>query len=277
MTNGRTRPPDEAEKMAGKEEPSRVDAKIHTYLRAAAGLRRTVERVDPFLVSFDPHSANTYRNYAIPDDGAEPVPNQVRALIGTFERRRRVPRLEYVPSASPHVEMSLLAAGFAVEVRMPLMIVVPRTARPLPIPLGIELVMPVGGEGLRDAASAQNVAYGEPTTTSHDVERLRTTLAAGGIVVSARDATSGRTIGAGLCSAPIGGVTEIAAIGVVPAWRRRGVAGAICSQLVSEAFAARITMPFLMPAGPAEERIYARAGFARVSEILHVSQPRPRG
>lgn len=244
-----------------------MDAQIQTYLRAAASLRRDVERVGPFLAAFDPHSDSPYRNYAVSDDAAEPSPNDVRALVDAFERRHRTPRLEYVPNASPAVEASLLAASFVVEQRMPLMTVTPDAVRVLPVSPGVELALPA-------AASAQNIAYGEPTTTDHDVERLRITLAAGGIVVLARDAASGKAIGAGLCSAPIDGVTEVAAIGVVPAHRRRGVAGAICARLVSEAFAAGVTTPFLMPAGTDEERIYVRAGFARVSEILHISRPR---
>lgn len=251
-----------------------MDAQIQTYLRAAAGLRRGAERVGPFLGAFDPHSDNPYRNYAIPDDGAEPSPGDVLALIDAFERRRRTPRLEYVAAAAPRVEASLLAAGFATEGRMPLMTVAPEAARLLPVPPGVELTSPTEDEGLRDAARSQNAAYGEPFTTDHDVERLRITLDAGGIVVLACDAASGEAVGAGLCSAPIGGVTEVAAIGVLPAHRRRGVAGAICARLVIEAFAAGATAPFLMPAGSDEERIYVRAGFVRVSEILHISRPR---
>lgn len=250
-----------------------MDARIQTYLRAAASRRPDAERVGPFLAAFDPYSDDPYRNYAVPDDKAEPLPADVRFLIDAFERRHRTPRLEYVPVASPAAEASLLAAGFVVEQRMPLMTVTPDAVRVLPVPTGVELALPADGEGLHAAASAQNVAYGEPTTTDHDVERLRIILAAGGIVVLARDAARGETIGAGLCSAPIDGVTEVAAIGVVPAHRRRGVAGAICARLVSEAFAAEVTTPFLMPAGADEERIYARAGFARVSEILHISRP----
>ncbi len=66
----------------------------------------------------------------------------------------------------------------------------------------------------------------------------------------------------------------IAAIGVIPAYRRRGVAGALCSWLARAAFASGVTVPFLTPAGEPEERIYARAGFTRVGAILHISRPR---
>ncbi len=48
---------------------------VHAYLRALAGLR--AHRVGPFLVSFDDHDAGLFRNYAVPDDGVDPTPDQV--------------------------------------------------------------------------------------------------------------------------------------------------------------------------------------------------------
>lgn len=251
-----------------------MEARIQSYLRAAASGRRDTARVGPFLAAFDPHSDNPYRNYALPDDRADPSPDDVRALVAAFEGRGRAPRLEYLPAAAPAVEAALLAAGFAAEGRLPLLVATPGTARDLPRPPGVALAVAVTDDDLLAAATAQNAAYGEPATTRHDVARLREGLAAGGSVVLARDAATAAPIGAGLYAPPRDGVTEIAAIGVIPAYRRRGVAGALCAQLLRAAFAAGVTTPFLMPAGAAEERIYARAGFARVSEILHISRPR---
>ncbi|MGH8896103.1 MAG: hypothetical protein ACRDZ4_03550 [Egibacteraceae bacterium] len=54
-----------------------------------------------FLATFDRHSDSPYRNYAIPDDGAEPTTTDVQALIAAYERRGRTPRLEYVPPWPP--------------------------------------------------------------------------------------------------------------------------------------------------------------------------------
>jgi hypothetical protein len=45
--------------------------------------------------------------------------------------------------------------------------------------------------------------------------------------------------------------------------------------LLHIAFASGITDPFLM-ANEAEERIYARAGFRTITNILHVSRPPAR-
>lgn len=251
-----------------------MDAQIQSYLRAAASRRRDAEQIGPFLVTFDQHSDNPYRNYAIPDDGAAPSLTDVQALIAAYERRGRTPRLEYVAASAPTAEAALLAGGFTVEGRLPLMTISPDAAGDLPVPPGIEFVLPATEDDLLATATVQNEAYGEPTTSQHDVERLQATLAAGGIVVLARSTATAEPIGAGLCSVPHDGATEIAAIGVIPPYRRRGVAGALCARLLREAFAAGVTTPFLMAGHEAEERIYARAGFVTTSRILHISRPR---
>jgi ribosomal protein S18 acetylase RimI-like enzyme len=252
-----------------------MTTEIQAYLRTLAERRQGAERVGPFVAAYDAHSDNLYRNYAIPDDGAEPTPDEVRALIAAFERRQRVPRLEYVPAAAPAVEGALLAAGFVVEGHYPLMTVSRTTARDLPVPEGIDLLLASSDAELLSVATVQSIAYDESAApTEHDVARLRGTIDGGGLVALARDAASGRPVGAGLCSTPLAGVTEVAAIGVVPDYRRRGIAGALTALLVRAAFAAGATAPFLMPATDEGGRIYARAGFARVSEILMISRPR---
>lgn len=252
-----------------------MESAIQSYLRTLAGRRRDAERVGPFVAAFDPTSDNPFRNYALPDDDATPTPGEVDALIAAFGRRQRQPRLEYVPSAAPAVEEVLLARGFVAERRLPLMTITPEALRAQPVPDGVELVLPATDDDLLATATVQNLAYGEPVTTQHDVDRLRATLAAGGIIVLARGAATGEAIGSGLCSPPHAGITEIAAVGVAPAQRRRGVATALCARLARAAFAAGVTTPFLTPEGPDEERIYRRVGFARAGEILHISRPHP--
>jgi predicted GNAT family acetyltransferase len=54
-------------------------------------------------------------------------------------------------------------------------------------------------------------------------------------------------------------------------FRRRGIAAAMASRLAKEAFAEGVGGVFLMARSEAEARIYARAGFALGSEVLHIS------
>jgi predicted GNAT family acetyltransferase len=86
---------------------------------------------------------------------------------------------------------------------------------------------------------------------------------------------TGEPAGGGICDVPLHGVTELAGVGVRPAFRRRGIAGALTTRLVRAALAVGATTVFLTPAGEAEERIYASAGFSRTTEQLHIALAHP--
>ncbi len=254
--------------------PRDTDRRIQLYLRASLSASRETAQIGSFLASSDPTSANIYRNYAVPNDEANPKPSEISALVGWYEQRSRVARLEYLPGAAPRVEQALILSGFSAEGRLPLMISKMETGKQFWCPEAIEIVTAQDDVTLRAAAHAQNEAYGEANTTEADVTRLRRTIQSGGMVLLARDSQTGEPAGAGLYSAPFGGVTEIAAIGVRPRFRRRGIARALTSQLNTAAIDSGIHVPFLMAAGQAEERLYTRAGFVTCSEILHISKER---
>jgi ribosomal protein S18 acetylase RimI-like enzyme len=252
-------------------ERENLDHRIQAYLRSSVG-RRDTERVGPFLATFTRSNDNPFRNYAIPDDGVIPSPGEVAALASAYVRRARKPRLEYLPGIAPAVEEALLAGGFTVEGCLPLMTCTPGQEHDLAVPPGIELVLASGDDELLAAAIVQQEAYEGTLPGPEDVERLRTTVAAGGRVVLARAEASGEPAGAGLYSPPHDGVTEIAAIGVRVPFRRRGIAAALAVRLAKEAFKAGVTIAFLMAEHETEARIYVRAGYVARSEILFVSR-----
>ncbi|GAA4504933.1 GNAT family N-acetyltransferase [Actinoallomurus oryzae] len=245
------------------------ESHVHAYLRAAAGDHAV--RARPFTVRIDPHDAGLFFNYAIPDDGAEPTRDQVRRLAETFIRHSRTPRLEYLPAAAPRVEEALVASGFTAERRLPILTceaagaLVPRVAGP------VEVLLAETDAQLWEVARAQGEAYEQPRVTEHDVARLRSVLDRGGLVALAVDTTTGQGVAGGQVGPPHGGVSELAAIGVRVAYRRRGIASALTATLTRACSDAGITTVFLMPENDGAERIYQRAGYRRVSEILHIS------
>lgn len=247
--------------------------RIQSYLRFAASQQREIEQIGPFLATFNRHSTSPYLNYAIPDDNATPSIADVRSLIAAYDKRERKPRLEYVATLAPAVESALTAAGFTVEGRLPLMTCIPGSEKVLPIPPDIELIVPVSDLEMLATVAVQNEAYGESTPSLEDAKRLRDSLVAGGIAVLARVAATGEPAGAGVCTVPGNQTTEVAGIGVREGFRRRGIAGALTTRLVQEAFDTGVTMAFLMAAHEEEVRIYTRAGFATTGEILHISLP----
>lgn len=243
---------------------------VHAYLRASlAG--RECRRVGPFLASFSRLSENPYFNYALPDDGARPTAGDVQALIDAYRSRGLKPRLEYIPDLAPEVEPALLRAGFTPESTLTLMGWEVDSTSAVGPPAGIELVAPDNPADLLSVRAVQHEAYNEPAPPGErEVESLRRTIDAGGGAVLARRTEGHEAAGAGEFTPPIAGVSEITSIAVRPAYRRRGVATAMCAWLVDAAARAGATTPFLM-ANEAEARIYARAGFSAQGRILHIS------
>lgn len=245
-----------------------LNTKLIAYLRKAAERRPLSRRCGPFLATFDT-DRNIYLNYAMPDDGADPSPADIAALVALFEARGRKLRLEFIPAAAPKVEAALLAAGFTAEARVPVMLCTPHMAVHMPQTREIEVFLATQDADLVAAEAAQSQAYGTPPRGPAGHMR---TLRAGGIVAAARDAASGAIVGGGIAQAPLDGISEIAGIGVHPDFRRRGAAGAITALLAREAFARGFDLLWLTPGGQEAERIYARAGFQAVSEALHISK-----
>jgi GNAT superfamily N-acetyltransferase len=250
-----------------------VAARIQNYIRTNASRGRDLERVGPFLATFSPHTANPYLNYAIPDAGAQPTADDANALAVAFERRGRTPRLEFLPGLVPTVEPALAAAGYTVDDRLPLMDCPPDAAVDRPVPEGIELVTPETDDEILAMLTVQNDVYGEPHRPgADDVARHRKGRAAGVLTVLARDARTGQAAGGGICDAIHDGIAELAGFAVAEAFRRRGIAGAITSNLTRAAHAAGAVTVFLTPGGPEAERVYARAGYRRSDEVIFMSR-----
>jgi len=249
-----------------------MDARVQSYLRAVGSRQRETAQVGPFFATFSPDDPNPYLNYALPDDGAVPSSGDVAALMTAYEHRHRIPRLEYIPRLAPAVEPALLVAGFLVEGRLPLMTRCPGEGQDLPMPEGIEFVVPGSDAELYGAVAVQNESYGAPPPPPEVASRKRESMAAGEIIIMARVKATGEPVGAGICSLPLDGVTEIAGVGVRAPFRRRGIAGALTVALARAAFGAGVSLAFLMALHEAEALIYRRAGFSPIGEILHISR-----
>jgi ribosomal protein S18 acetylase RimI-like enzyme len=143
-------------------------------MRAAASIGREVVRAGPFTVTISAHDPMVHINYAIPDAGADPTPQDIAELEAAFTSRSRTPRLEYLPGLAPLVEPALLAAGFTVTDRLPLMQCPPGATIDQPLPDGIELVTPTTDAELHALLAAQHEAFGAPPPTDEHLAAART-------------------------------------------------------------------------------------------------------
>jgi ribosomal protein S18 acetylase RimI-like enzyme len=239
-------------------------------MRRAAAAGRATEQIGPFLATFSPDSTNPYLNYAIPDDGAEPSRSDVDGLVHAYRRRELSPRVEFLVDTAPSAEIALVAAGWSVERRIPVMLC-PSVVMPAAVS-GIELVMPSGDDEIRGMLAAQHEAFDQhESVSSSDVAKARERILGGGFAVLARDVATGAAAGGGVAEALVDGTSEVAGIGVRSEFRRRGIGGAMTAFLTAAVHAAGGRTVFLTPAGVAEQRLYARVGYEPAGAMVHLS------
>jgi Acetyltransferase (GNAT) family len=250
-----------------------VNASIQAYVREAASRGRETLRVGPFLVTITADTDNPYLNYAIPDDGAQPTASDVVALMDAFHQRQRRPRLEYLPSCAPGVEAPLVANGFHVDGRLPLMLCSPSTLIDVETPVGALVERAESEADLLAVVTVQHEAYEDPPATVADARRLGESVRLGAIAMLARDVSSGEPAGAATCSVPRDGTTEVAGVAVRERFGRRGIAGAVAARLTRAGFDRGVTLAFLTPEYDYTERLYARIGYSTGGTVLHISLP----
>ena len=249
-----------------------IPALIAAYMRAAAS-RRSGGQVGPFTIGLDPHSDDPMRNYAVPDHGASPGASDIDDLITFFRHRNRIPRLEYIEEDAPRAWPALAAAGFTIERRTPVMIATPATRLTSRSPVGITIRQAASEADLTAAATVQHHAYQMPRPPGpHDIARLTSLTRRGGLVAIAIDDSSGTVTGTGLIdiTGDRPAVGELAAVGVLTAFRRRGIASALSAHLARAAHSHDIGLVFL-EAEPEEEQIYRRTGFTDATTKLWAS------
>lgn len=197
-------------------------------------------------------------------------------LCAAFAAHDRMPRFELVDACWPGLVPALERRSFTVEQRFLGLACGPGELVPVPPPAGVELVSverTSPDELIRAFREVSRRAFEElddtAPVTSADIARFRSTGAEG---VLARDA-EGRPVGSAAWLRPAHGVTEIAGVGVVAAYRRRGIAGALTAAATRDAFAHGAELAFLTPGDDGAARVYARAGFAPSVHCVHISRP----
>ena len=239
---------------------------IQSALRASIEDRAV--RVGPFLAVFNERSDNVFRNYAIPDEGAEPTAAELAALVDAFHERKRTPRFEFV-TPNPPVEQAIEEFGFTVDDRIVLMSVDEGDVTPPdPVP-GAEITVAATDEAMWHVLRIQYQAFGETNEVIQaDVDGALRSLPDGQVTVLAT--IDGKPAGAGLYTEPRLGMAEVVGIAVAPEFRRRHLASLITADLTKRAFAAGL-QPYLQCETENEGRLYGRVGYRNVGQLVTAS------
>jgi len=228
--------------------------------------------------------------YARPRRGWQ-GPVDVRDVRSVRARQRAlgVPEaFEWVAEVTPGLAPAARQAGLHVH-EHPLLALDRGSWRPAPDPAGAEVRIVAPGSGdLALLRALGSLAFAEPGTAVGRVGH-RELLAAAAAVNRASLADlrgrlrSGLTVLAAAYDAggplavgshqPVGTVSEVAGVGTLPAARRRGLAAAVTSALVADAFDRAIDVVFLSAADEDVARIYRRLGFRPVATAMIAEPP----
>ncbi len=234
---------------------------------AAATEGRERADIGPFALFVSGASGDPIQSFAVP---VAPVPEWRPAVIElqqAFDAAGRRFRVEFFRELHPALSPTLYAMGYEREMEAPLMVLHRDAYRPAPDGPA-ELLAP-GDEAAIDALMlVQREAFDQPMDDAGEADfrlRLRQGLARG-----SRQAALAQSDGVPAASGLllIGGDTaELAAVGARPAFRRRGLAEAVCRRLLGSYFAAGDLVWLSAAAGA--ELLYAKLGFHPVGTQLN--------
>ncbi|HEY2213433.1 MAG TPA: GNAT family N-acetyltransferase [Acidimicrobiales bacterium] len=248
----------------------------------------TAELIGPFTL-FVATEGFPYPYYARPTlglgAGVAPTVGDVE-VVRARQRTLGVPEaFEWVEENSPALTSLLQEAGLVVH-RHPLLVLgQPKWPED---PLGISVRIAgsddealVGLRATLDIGFAhEGTAIGVPGVAERDaavreddpgLANWRSKSAQGLLALAVAEDQTG-VVGGGLHN-PRDGVTEVAGIATLPAYRRRGIAAAVTAQLVSDALERGVDICFLSAESDAVARIYERLGFERVGTACTAEPP----
>ncbi len=242
-----------------------VVERIQAQLRYSARMNYEPVAAPPFTLFFNPDDDSPYANYAIPD---APVGGDLReplaTLRTTFAAWQRRPRFEFIEAYAPALPAALHANGFVAEPPTYVMMCTPTTFRPAPEVPGLTLALLPADTPLpelQELLSVLRQAFGgspSAQVTEAEAAQHRQRYAGLQTFVARLD---GRIVAAGSLTQPYAGLTELAGVGTLAAYRGRGVAAAVCAMAVTTAFAEGSDLVFLTAGDERAGRVYGRVGF----------------
>jgi ribosomal protein S18 acetylase RimI-like enzyme len=236
-----------------------VAARVQRSIRAVNEATRDAVGAGPFTFYRHRNSDHPMLNYAVPDPGADAWTDfdELRRVFAAHDLR---PRLEFVGECAPGLEEALVAAGFELEGRFPVMTLRAEEFREVPAPEGVVIARAVQAADARALLEVAGEAFGAEPPTEAEVAAYQ------GRGMLAR--AGGTPAGAASRSDIAEGVSELAGIGVRERFRRRGIAAALTAAVAADAFAAGASLCFLTPGDDGAERAYDRAGFGRAGTTM---------
>lgn len=246
---------------------------IEANIRAVGRQERTVLTQEAFELFISP-SADEWLSFATPllaSPAGGSWATAVADLQAAFATHGRRPRLEYIADLHPTLAPALEEGGLVCQSNNPVMWLATAELAPSPQPFPAARYQRLTAEGeplLRAYLGQQSIAFGG--TGGDDslgwLPTLQSGLAKGvvwGAVLAQADGlVSGAVIQMG------NGLGELAGVWTALEWRGRGLAYAVCQQLLSE-YAAVGYVGCWLSAAEGAQRLYEKLGFGVVGTQLN--------
>ena len=244
---------------------------VHDAVRIAAaqlaGLsrKRKVVAASPFAGLLVP-GGPAFLQYAVAERPGEPVRelgNSLEILQAAFAPDPV--RFELIDEACPGAVELLIGAGVEVTGRFPLLTLDPTKLIMSDTPAGATVRVSASKQ---DAVDAERVAAAAFESEMRGEPDAPGAPAGGGSVIAHVDGEPGATA---FWTAVADGVSEIAGVATLPAFRGRGL-GALVTAAAVEAVRdlAGVRLAWLTPGHDGADRIYRRAGFAPAATAVHL-------
>ncbi|GAB3250650.1 GNAT family N-acetyltransferase [Nocardioides dilutus] len=250
-------------------------ARLEGYYDEAPRANADTEEHGPFTIFV---SRGGWPYYARPRLGltAPVAAADVTAVLARLEELGVPQSIEWVDQTTPSLRAAVVAAGIEVE-DYPLLVldgdpverVSPAFVRRLgpddPDLAAVRAAVHVGFDQDDTRTGPASVAERDAVVAAEggDLDTLRELLESGGSVLYGAFDPEAGAVGGGSHN-PRGEVTEIVGVGVLPAHRRRGIAGHLTWALASDAASSGVRTVFMSAGSDDVARIYEGVGFRRV-------------
>ncbi|MFL5847301.1 MAG: GNAT family N-acetyltransferase [Solirubrobacteraceae bacterium] len=250
--------------------------RLHGSLLELGSVDTERMRIDPFTAYVHHERTPKYYSFAIPDPRSDidALSAALPRLREAYSARDRNARIEVLEALNPACEEILVAAGWTLSERMPVLVCPPPVyvAPPAAEGVAVELVGPESSDELvLGFLRAQRVAFrDEAPITDEEVARWRSRA---GRAFFAAGLLGAEIVGTALCTPIVAGVTEVGGVATPPPFRRRGIAAAVTAAALEAAFAAGAELAWLTAAADDSRRIYERMGFSVEGTLLAYDAP----
>lgn len=225
--------------------------------------------VGPFRAMITSGTDLKWANFAVPTD-ARFSKEDVTRLTEEFHSRSRMPRLEILRELWPSLPPLLESQGYILENEMPLMVCTPDSFRE-PGTLGRAALVDADGD-LASAWLVETTAFGNSDLVDEArLERRRARIRSGNMLLGV--AWFEGTLASSALLMIEDRVAELAAVGTLPDFRRRGLAGDASARAMSKFFRSGGSLVWLSAGDEAAKNAYAKLGFAEIGCQANYSLP----